>query len=294
MRRRVPWLFVALLPSAAFIGAFTFLPGMFTLLSSLSNVNLIAGFQHVRFVGLRNYVQLFASGGFWHSVQVTFILSGISVILQFVIGFVVALLLNIRAPGVGAVRVITMMPWVTAPIVVGFMWQWLLAPGKLGLVNALLGALGMPPHNWLTDPGLAMVSVLIANLWRGMPFSAMLELAGLQTLPSVLYEAGRIDGGTPWQLFWRLTVPMMRPTFLVNILMISMWTFNIFDVPFALTGGGPAYATEYLGLYMYRQAFTNFALGYGGAVAAVMFALNAVLTLGYVRIIGGKEALRAQ
>jgi len=142
---------------------------------------------------------------------------------------------------------------------------------------------------WLAQPMLAMFVVIIMNIWRGTAFSMIVQLAGLQSIPNTLYEASSIDGASAFQNLRYITIPLLKQTLMVNIIFVTMWTFNIMGSVYVLTSGGPVGATEIISISMYKEAFKLFKLGYSSSIAVVMLVFNIVITLIYIRILGKKE-----
>jgi multiple sugar transport system permease protein len=171
-------------------------------------------------------------------------------------------------------------------------WKWFFND-TYGVINYYLQLIGFPPVQWLSNPSLAMVTVIILNIWKGYPFSMVLLLAGLQNIPNELSEAARIDGAGRWGVLRFVTLPLLAPVMAANIVLITIYTFNVFDLVYAMTGGGPVNATEIIGLFMYRQAFTSGRLGYGSAVAVMMFVLNLMVTIFYLGTLA-RSSVRAE
>ena len=184
-----------------------------------------------------------------------------------------------------------MLPWVVPPIALGLTWKWILRGGKLGLLNAILTNIRVIPRDWLSYAN-ALGTVIAVTIWIGIPFTFMLELAGLQKIPDQLYEAASIDGAGKLGRFFYITIPQMKSTFLINLIMITISTIGYFDIIFALTNGGPNDATEVLPLFMYHAAFKFHQLGRGAAMSVFMLMVSLILTLVYLFIFREKEALK--
>jgi multiple sugar transport system permease protein len=272
-----------LLPCVLLIGALVVYPALYSIYLSLTNASLVGvAATHPRFVGTRNYVRLFADGGFWNSLVVTFwFVLGSAVIGQFVLGLASAILLRRPLRFKHLINSIILLPNAVPEVVAGFIWISMLAGGEHATLNRLLGGLGIPPVQWLQDFPLAMI--IVVNTWRGIASAMILMTAGLSAVPDEIREAARIDGATPRQIFRFITLPLIMPTIFLYMLVSTVTTISIFGFIYALTRGGPGNATEIIGIYIYNQSFTAFQLGYGSAVAAVTLVISMAIGLVYVR-----------
>lgn len=276
------------LPAIIWVVAFTVYPFFYSIYISFTNMNLLKP-GLFKFVGLQNYINIFQSPQFWVSFKHTLTFTIIVILFQFLLGFFLAVLLNKTMKGTVFVRTAVMLPWVLPPVALGLVWAWILKGGKLGLINAVLVTFGVQPVNWLGYE-IAMISLIIVAIWIGTPFSFMLELASLQKIPESLYESAAVDGATPIQKLIHVTIPMMKNTIMVNLVMITISTIGYFDIIYALTDGGPKDATEVMPLYMYHTAFKHFNLGQGAAIAMVMLVLSLIFTLIYFIAFYEREA----
>ncbi len=183
--------------------------------------------------------------------------------------------LVLRIPkGQGWLRVAAILPIVLAPVVVGLFWRTLVLAPDVGLVDLVTRSLGLGSHNWLGDPQLALVSVIAIHTWQWTPFAFLVLLASLATLPPDVYEAARLDRASPWQRFWHITLPLVRPAIVMVVILRTMTALSAFAAIFAATGGGPGTSTEILNLYAYRTSFTELNIGYGSALAMVLLLLT--------------------
>jgi len=246
--------------------------------------------QDYRFVGLANYVHLVEDPVFWLSLWNSFVWVFGSVILQFIAGFAAALLLHRAFVGRGLLRTLTLLPWIIPGVVVGLIWEWLYQP-NYGVINDLLIKTGWLHDRvaWLSNPDLAMGAVVFTNVWRGIPFFAIMLLAGLQAVPEELYEAARIDGAGVWARFWHVTLPLMRPIIVVATATRIIWTFNYADLIFVMTSGGPANATQITSTYTLMQAYSNLDFGYAAALSVVLLIIMLAFTAAYLRVTRGVE-----
>jgi multiple sugar transport system permease protein len=278
---RTSWqLKLLLLPCVLLIGALVVYPALYSIYLSLTNASLVgSAATHPRFVGMRNYVRLFADGGFWNSLVVTFwFVLGSAVIGQFVLGLASAVLLRRPLRFKNLISSIILLPNAVPEVVAGFIWISMLAGGENSTLNRLLGGLSV---QWLQQFPLAMI--IIANTWRGIASAMILMMAGLSAVTPDVYEAARIDGASPRQMFRFITLPLIMPNIFLYMLVSTVSTISIFGFVYALTRGGPGNATEIIGIYIYNQSFTAFQLGYGSAVAVVTLVISMAIGLVYVR-----------
>jgi multiple sugar transport system permease protein len=235
------------------------------------------------FAGLGNYTQVLGDATFRHSLGTSAVFTGGSLLFQFLIGFALALFFARPFPLGGALRALLLLGWMLPIVVSANIWRWLLA-GDYSPGNHLLRGLGLLQDApfWLSRPTSALVGVVAANVWVGIPFNMLLLLAGLQAIPVSLYEAAAVDGAGAWQRFWHITVPQLRPVALVVLLLGFIYTFKVFDLIFVMTGGGPVDATTVLPIQVYKLTFQFFRFGQGAAAATVLFAISLGLCMAYV------------
>jgi len=246
--------------------------------------------QAYHFIGPGNYVRLVQDPVFWLTLWNSVVWVFGSVVLQFVFGFAAALLLHQAFTGRALVRTLTLLPWIIPGVVVGLIWEWLYQP-NYGVINDLLLKAGWMHDRvaWLSSPDLAMAAVIFTNIWRGIPFFAIMLLAGLQAIPGELYEAAHVDGAGVVSRFWHITLPLLRPIIVVATATRIIWTFNYADLIFVMTGGGPANATQITSTYTLMQAYTNLDFGYAGALSVVLLLVMLAFTAVYLRITRGVE-----
>lgn len=226
------------------------------------------------FSGLDNYGRMVGDGRFWQSMWNTSVFTAGSVLLELILGMGVALVLNQAFRGRGIVRTISLLPWALPTALMGLAWAWIFND-QYGVVNDILRRLGLIDTgiSWLGDPTLAMIAVILADVWKTTPFIALLLLAGLQSISGDLYEAHSIDGATAWQSFWKITVPLLMPQIVIALLFRFAQAFGIFDLIQVMTGGGPAGATETVSIYIYGTVMRYLDFGYGAALVVVTFLL---------------------
>ncbi|WP_353808714.1 carbohydrate ABC transporter permease [Agromyces sp. SYSU T00194] len=240
--------------------------------------------QEQTWVGVDNYVRLFTQDAvFWTALGNSVIWVVLSLLLPTVIALLLALGLNRKMVGRNLMRAVFYIPAVFASITVAAMWRWIYNP-TLGFVNQFLTAVGLEEwaQSWLGDPQFALGSIFVASIWQAVGFSMVLFLAGLQTVPVELIEASKLDGANAWQRFWAVTVPALRPTTVVVVILTIINALKVFDLVVGMTGGGPAQSTQVLALWSYTQSFTNHQFGMGGAVATVLLIVTLALVIPYM------------
>jgi multiple sugar transport system permease protein len=248
-------------------------------LFGVDNANPAAG---ERFVGLDNYARAFADDRFWTSTLHTVGYILVTVPGSLVIGLGLALLANMPFRVKWPVRLGLLLPWALPLVFAGLIFRWFFEY-QAGVVNDVLGRIGIAPLSWLSDPTLAFIAICIAIVWKSSSFMGLMLLAGLQTIPRSLYEAAEVDGATKWQQFLEITLPMLRPAIFVALIFRTITAIQTFDIPYAMTGGGPGDSTETLAMYIHKTTLDFLDFGYGSALAALMFALSMIATSGYLR-----------
>ena len=283
--------YLYLVPVGAVLGGTVLFPILKAMHMSLYNHVLIKP-QEYRYVGLANYVRLLHDDVFWLSLWNSFVWVFGSVSFQFLGGFVGALLLHESFRGRALVRSLTLLPWIIPGVVVALIWEFIYQP-NYGLLNDLLARAGWMGERvaWLANPNLAMPAVIFTNIWRGVPFFAIMLLAGLQAIPTELYEAARVDGASVTQRFWHLTLPMLRPIIVVATATRIIWTFNYADLIFVMTSGGPANATQITSTYTLLQAYSNLDFGYAATLSVALLLIMLAFTVFYLRVTRGLESV---
>ena len=237
---------------------------------------------------LGSYRRLFGSPFFFDMLKATVIFVFVSVVFQMFFGFLIALVVDQGARrGMRAsivTRTAVLSAWAIPGVIIGIIWSILYQESAGGVLNYLVGVTGFGSIPFLSDPAAALASVTIANIWRGTAFSMILVYAGIQTLPADVLEAARVDGASAFQRLTRVVLPLLAPILLINLIVVSIDTFNTFDMVLALTGGGPGRSTEVVALSIYNRIFQQFHLGQGAATAVLLLAINAVMTIIYLRL----------
>ncbi len=239
-----------------------------------------------RFIGLSNYNDIVRSPEFWSALRITAEFTALALVLIVVMSILVALLLNESFPGRGIVRTLILVPWAIPPVVNGLMWQWIYDP-NVGALNGLLVSLGLTTEyqGWLSDPTDALLALVSAHVWNLLPLAVILLLAALQGIPSDLYDAGRVDGGTPWNLFFHVTLPWLAQPLLVVLILQTMYAIRVFDVIYVLTAGGPGTSTTTLTWQTYLITFQNLDFGLGNAYAYTISLITLALAWIYFRVL---------
>ena len=272
LRRREQLLGLALIaPTVILIGAVVIYPVAATLGLSFFSENLLRPEKGTQFIGIANFVRIFRDDLFWMGLKNTVVLTAAAVIGEVVLGMIVALTLNAPFRGRGVIRTLNILPWVVPSFVAAFIWIWLFHP-QFGPVNQFLVWSGIVEQGipWLSQGSTAMGSVIVVYIWKGLPWTFLVLLAGLQGIPEEWYEAAKVDGASPWQQFRYITLPSLRYILVIVIVLRTIWTFNNFDLVYLLTGGGPARATVTLPLNVYSTAFLQYDFGLSAAIAAFM------------------------
>ncbi len=227
------------------------------------------------FLGTANYTKMLGDQFFWKSLRVTFYYL-LNVPMNLVLGLIVALLLNQKIRGLGFFRTVFYLPSVTAGVAVSLLWLWIFNP-RFGVINVLLDLVGIKGPGWLGSETWALPALIIMSVW-GVGGSMLIYLAALQGIPTALYEAATIDGANQWSKFVHITIPMISPVLLLNLIMGIIGSFQVFTQAFVMTNGGPNYATLFYVLYLYQHAFQWFNMGYASALAWVLFVIIMLCT----------------
>jgi multiple sugar transport system permease protein len=279
------WLALVLfIPTIVLLGLFIAYPFAEGVLLSVTNTTVGV---HGEFVGLRNFEKIWYDGIFRTAVWNTFLYTGVTTVFKLALGLWLALLLNRHFRGKAFTRAFILLPFIIPTVLSTFAWKWMFDP-TFSVINWVLYHLGIIHQriNWLGDPNLALISVMVVNIWRGVPFYAISLLAGLQTISPELHEAAAIDGATPRQRFWHITWPLLLPVTMVVVLFSVIQTFADFQLVYVLTGGGPANATHLFATYAYQIGVGTGLLSEGAAISLAMFPvlfLVVVVQLLYIR-----------
>ena len=235
-------------------------------------------------VGMANYAAVLADPVFAQALRNTFIFTVASILGQFVIGMMLAIYFTKKFPLSSTLRSLLLLPWLIPMIVSSTIWRWILDKDS-GVLNQFLSALSLvdTKPGWLTNTSLALISVILVNIWIGIPFNALILYGGLQDIPEELYEAAALDGVTGFKRFWTITSPLLKPVVNVVLVLGVVYTLKVLDVILGLTGGGPANATQTLATQTYQLSFVIFDFGRGAAVSNILIAISLVFAFIYLR-----------
>ncbi len=261
------WGYVFLAPVIIGFLVFTAVPVVVSLYYSLTNYD---GITAPKFVGLSNYIDLFQNGEFGHALLNSVYFTIGTVPLGAFLALLVAILLNQKIKAQSLYRSAFFIPCIVSYVAIAMVWQWMYNQ-DYGLINSVLGALGLPQPGWLATEELAMPSVIIMTIWKGLGYNGVILLAGLQGISPSLYEAAEIDGASAFQRFTRITLPMIRPTMMFVLLTSMIGALQAFDQIYIMTSGGPGRATEVVCYLIYMNAFQYFKQGYASAMAYILF-----------------------
>jgi multiple sugar transport system permease protein len=278
-RRLKPYAYI--LPGFVYIVATTIVPLGYSLRSSLM-ADRATSAREPHFIGLENYLSILQAPEFWHSMRVTLVFTVATVGLELMIGTACALLLNRLRRGRKLSRVLLVIPFSLPPVVVGLMYLLILDRGN-GILNYVIGLLGIPPQSWLGDAHLALGSIIAVDMWQWTPFVIISALAALETMPGDVLEAARMDGASGWQLLRWVILPLIKPVLLVIALTRALTSLKVFDLIFVLTNGGPGRSTETLSYGVYVDAFQRLDFGHSAALSWLLIAVAMVLSVPLVR-----------
>lgn len=278
--------FILLLPALCFLFIFIVIPVFdSTLMSFYRIVPSLEPFK-ADFVGLNNYKELLEDPVAINSLKVTLIFVAVSTFFEIAIGLLLAILMHIKTPITGLLRVFVLIPWAIPTVVSAQMWRFHFND-SYGMVNYILFGTDITKFiPWLATPKTALFSLIVADVWKTSSFAGLIILSGLQIIPEELYESAKVDGAGPWKRFYHITWPLIRPAILIALLFRTIDSFRVFDLAFVMTQGGPADATNVLQLYGYKKLFMEGFMGYGSAISVFIFAIILILSLLYVRLVG--------
>jgi len=285
--RRLAWLMIA--PSMALIALVALWPVIYAIWLSLHEYSLIqAGLSRwASPAGFGNYIDALGDSEFWRATRITFIFTIASVFLETLLGLAMAMAMHSAFKGQGLLRTVVLVPWAVLTVVTAIMWRTIFDP-NLGFVNTLLGTNTV----WLGEEPQALMVMIFADVWKTAPFMALLLLAGLQVIPSEIYEAAKVDGATAWQRFRRITIPLLMPALLVALIFRTLDALRAFDLPKVLTNG--ANGTETLSLIAQRTFQENRLYGEGSALSILTFIIVMAVSFAYIRLVGGNLKAMAE
>jgi multiple sugar transport system permease protein len=270
------------MPALIIVLAMVLYPAVNAILMSFQSYDLTRP-NKIGFIGFSNYINVFQDTLFWQSLGKTLLWVIFGVGFQFVFGFILALLLNRKFKGRGFARAVSLIPWVTPGVLIGLMWKWIY-DGNYGVLNDILLKLGWIQDKipFLAQKSTAFPSVVVTIIWQGVPFFALMLLAGLQGVPGELYEAADIDGANWFQKLFRVTIPSIKSTIFITTMLRIIWVANSVDVIFNMTGGGPAYSTQTLSVYIFNKA-NALDLGYASSMAIILTLILLCVAIPYLK-----------
>ncbi len=281
-RKSEPYIF--LLPTMLLLLLMFGYPLLNSFIMAFQNYKLTAP-TRIHFNGIENFRKLFSETDIWLIIRNSFIYVIVSVAGQFLLGMVLALALNKKFKLRGLYQAIVFLPWSLSAFVVGLMYRWSFN-GEYGVVNDLLLKFNIVSDKiaWLGTPGYSLAVVIIAMIWMGIPFFAIMILASLQSIPANIYEASHIDGCGPLRRFFQITIPYIKPTIIVTIMLRTIWIFNSFDLIVVITNGGPANTSQTLPSYMYTKAFASYDFGLASALGVVLMLVLIIYVTVFLRV----------
>lgn len=286
LKKLEPYFF--LLPALIILVLFLFFPLLWNLYISLHDVSILTIIKEWKFVGFENFNNIFEDPNFFNSLRVTLVFVIGTVILQFGIGLLIALLLNQQIRASGIFRTLFIIPWTVSTVITGFSFKFLF-DDNFGIVNYGIEKLGIESVQWFSDTASAIWIVVIANTWYGTPFTILFLTAGLLSINPTLYEAAIVDGATKFRRFIHITLPLLKPFILTNLILVTVWTINFFDLQLIMTNGGPLFSTTTLSLYMYKQAFEFGYFSEGAAVGILLIIMNIAVAFAYLKVFTGRN-----
>lgn len=271
-------------PALVMVTCVMFIPMIYNLIMSFCNMKLTAPKRAIKFVGLKNYVNILTDDLFLNAVAVTFKIGLTCVCLELLLGMTFALLLEHRRkfnkslPGMGALRGIMMMSYLMMPVMVGTTWKLILDP-SFGILYHALIKLGFPAVTYFSDPFWAIAMVIVMDTWQCTPMVMLILTAGMKTIDETLYEAAHVDGATWWQSFRRITIPCLKPSLKIAVSMRLMDVLRIYDTIYATTKGGPGDTTNVMSIYVYNKAFSQFETSMAAAAALIVTVIILTVSL---------------
>jgi multiple sugar transport system permease protein len=270
------------LPAVTFVVVMMVFPVVYTLFLSTTNWNLTTGMP-LRLVGLASYARILAEPRFLSAVGRTFLFTVLAVSVETVLGVGLALVFNRQFPGKGFLKLFLLLPLVATPVAIGIVWNLFYDP-TIGLANFVLRLFGLPPSGWVSNAASVIPSLVLVDVWQWTPMIALIVLAGLAGLATEPYESARVDGASDPQILWRITLPMLLPTVLTAMILRSIDALKTFDIIFAMTGGGPGYASETLNILGFKYSFEYFRMGQSSVILVFLFLIVLAWSIGIMRL----------
>lgn len=285
--------YIFVLPATIFMLVLIGYPIIYNIIMSFQDVNVMTIKSGVKeFIGLSNYRELFAEGIIQIAMKNTTLFTIGCLIIQFVIGFALAILFNKKFKTAQPIRGLLLIIWMMPMTVTALLFKFMLSPSN-GIINDILVYLGIirEPIGWLINEKTALWGLIITNAWVGIPFNMILLTTGLSNIPNDVYESASIDGASKLEKFWHITLPLLKPAIMSVLILGFIYTFKVFDLVFVMTNGGPVNATEVLSMYAYKLSFKTYEFSKGAAVANILFACLMVVSVFYLKLIKEDEVM---
>jgi multiple sugar transport system permease protein len=276
--RQYPYLLIS--PVILILFVITIYPIFYAIYLSFRSVSIVSPMAN-RFIGFNNYIDALLDPLTWKSLINTIQFVGAAVGMEFFIGTLIAIVL-FKIKNNNSIKLLILIPMMLTPSVTALIWRLMYNP-DLGIINYFLNSFGIKDIQWLADKNLAIISIIIVDCWQWIPFIAILMLAGLESIPKEPYEIAVVDGASSWQIFRFITLPLLKPTILIILLFRVLDSFKIFEPIYILTDGGPGFRTEVFSLWVYRNSFKFFKLGYGSALSIIMLFIAIVISQIFIK-----------
>ncbi len=274
-----PYLY--LLPAISILFTFLLFPFFWNIYISLHDVSVTTILKEWEFIWFDNYIQVLNDPNFLTSIKISIMFVGGSVAFQFLIGLLISSLLNQITKGKQILIALFMIPWITSGLIAAFSFKFIF-DNSFGIINYLLEYFRFSSIAWLSDPNIVIWSIIITNVWYGTPFTILFLTAGLLSINPSIYESAKVDGVSKIKSFFYLTLPLIKSFIIIDIILITIWSINFFEIPLIMTGGNPLFASTPASLYMYRQAFEFGLLSKGSASGIILLFINIIVAFIYI------------
>ena len=281
IKQKNRFILLMLMPARILLVGLTLFPFIVSFILSFTDYSLLRPGQ-TKFIFLENYIELMKTDDFWIALRVTVVFTIFAVFIQVVLGVIFANLLHHETRNISFLRTIYLLPLAITPIAATFTFRLMFNP-SLGVLNYFMKVLGLPPQAWLASPSTALISLIVVDTWQWTPFILLICLGGLASLPNEPFEAAKVDGANSWQVFSKITVPMLYPFISLALLFRSIDAFKTFDIIYVLTSGGPGVLTRTLNLYAFKHGIEFLSMGYAGSIAIVMLIITIVVAQIFLR-----------
>jgi len=281
IKQKNRFILLMLMPATILLVGLTLFPFIVSFILSFTDYSLLRPGQ-TKFIFLENYIELMKTDDFWIALRVTLVFTIFAVFIQVVLGVIFANLLHHETRNISFLRTIYLLPLAITPIAATFTFRLMFNP-SLGVLNYFMKVLGLPPQAWLASPSTALISLIVVDTWQWTPFILLICLGGLASLPNEPFEAAKVDGANSWQVFSKITVPMLYPFISLALLFRSIDAFKTFDIIYVLTSGGPGVLTRTLNLYAFKHGIEFLSMGYAGSIAIVMLIITIVVAQIFLR-----------